>query len=136
MALTYSEASNGMDSAFADLQSAYATIGFTSIDNQPVRNPSQADLDLLAEKLNAFSDALSDAQPHESLPERTAEDYTPSAAEVAASDDAAAETPVEPTPPVDYASMTVVELRDLARERGLEGYSGLTKDELIALLGG
>jgi Rho termination factor, N-terminal domain len=33
----------------------------------------------------------------------------------------------------DYEEMTTNELRDLAKQRGLSGYSGLTKDEMIEL---
>ena len=35
---------------------------------------------------------------------------------------------------LDYESMTVVELRALAKERGLTGYSSLNKADLIQLL--
>lgn len=35
---------------------------------------------------------------------------------------------------IDYEGMTVPELRDLAKERELTGYSALTKAELIKLL--
>ena len=35
---------------------------------------------------------------------------------------------------IDYESMTVVELRALAKERGLTGYSSLNKADLIQLL--
>ena len=35
---------------------------------------------------------------------------------------------------IDYESMTVVQLRELARERGLTGYSSLNKADLIQLL--
>jgi hypothetical protein len=34
----------------------------------------------------------------------------------------------------DYADMTIGRLKDLCRERGIRGYSGKTKEELIALL--
>ena len=37
---------------------------------------------------------------------------------------------------VDYASMLVRELRDLCRERGIEGYSDMRKAELVAVLSG
>jgi hypothetical protein len=37
---------------------------------------------------------------------------------------------------VDYSSMLVRELRDLCRERGIEGYSDMRKAELVAVLSG
>ena len=40
----------------------------------------------------------------------------------------------EEKPEVNLASLTVKELKDLAKERGLTGYSGLKKAELIDLL--
>ena len=36
----------------------------------------------------------------------------------------------------DYSAMTVAALRNLAKNRGLTGYSTMNKDELIALLSG
>ena len=35
---------------------------------------------------------------------------------------------------IDYESMTVVQLRELAKERGLTSYSSLNKADLIRLL--
>ena len=35
---------------------------------------------------------------------------------------------------IDYESMTVTQLRELAKERGLTGYSSLNKADLIKLL--
>lgn len=35
---------------------------------------------------------------------------------------------------IDYESMTTVQLRELAKERGLTGYSSLNKADLIQLL--
>ncbi|KAK9680580.1 Rho termination factor, N-terminal domain [Popillia japonica] len=40
----------------------------------------------------------------------------------------------DPADIIDYNSMTVAELKELAKERGLSGYSTLSKAELIALL--
>lgn len=47
--------------------------------------------------------------------------------------------PVEPevvneTEVVNYNDLTVKELRDIAKEREIEGYSTLSKEELIAVL--
>ena len=49
--------------------------------------------------------------------------------------------PVEPevvneTEVVNYNDLTVKELRDIAKEREIEGYSTLSKEELIAVLEG
>ena len=35
---------------------------------------------------------------------------------------------------IDYESMTVTQLRKIAKERGLTGYSSLNKDDLIQFL--
>lgn len=35
---------------------------------------------------------------------------------------------------VTYDDLTVKELKDIAKERGIEGYSTLSKEELIAVL--
>ena len=41
------------------------------------------------------------------------------------------------TETINYSELTVKELKDIARERNIEGYSTLNKEELIAvLLGG
>ena len=37
---------------------------------------------------------------------------------------------------VTYDELTVKELRDIAKERNIEGYSTLSKEELIAVLEG
>ena len=37
---------------------------------------------------------------------------------------------------VNYNDLTVKELRDIAKEREIEGYSTLSKEELIAVLEG
>jgi hypothetical protein len=38
------------------------------------------------------------------------------------------------TPSVDYSTKTVVQLKTIAKDRGLKGYSSLKKAELIELL--
>lgn len=40
------------------------------------------------------------------------------------------------TKDIDYNSMTVADLRELAKAQGISGYSTMTKNELIVLLGG
>lgn len=37
---------------------------------------------------------------------------------------------------INYSELTVKELKDIARERNIEGYSTLNKEELIAVLEG
>ena len=37
---------------------------------------------------------------------------------------------------INYSTMTATELKNLCKERGLTGYSNLTKSELIDLLSG
>lgn len=41
--------------------------------------------------------------------------------------------PVE-TEAINYSELTIKELKDIARERNIEGYSTLNKEELIAVL--
>lgn len=43
--------------------------------------------------------------------------------------------PVE-TESINYRELTVKELKDIAKERNIEGYSTLNKEELIAVLEG
>ena len=43
---------------------------------------------------------------------------------------------VNETEVVTYNDLTVKELRDIAKERNIEGYSTLSKEELIAVLEG
>jgi hypothetical protein len=45
------------------------------------------------------------------------------------------EKPVE-TEAINYSELTVEELKDIAKERNIEGYSTLSKEELIAVLEG
>lgn len=42
---------------------------------------------------------------------------------------------VEEPQKTDYSSMTVAQLREIAKEREIEGYSSLKKTELIEVLG-
>jgi hypothetical protein len=44
------------------------------------------------------------------------------------------ETVIVPVAVIDYGSMAATELKALAKERGLSGYSRLKKADLIALL--
>lgn len=37
---------------------------------------------------------------------------------------------------IDYSDLTVKDLKDIARERNIEGYSTLNKEDLIAVLEG
>ena len=43
-------------------------------------------------------------------------------------------TTLRPTPQGDLRTMTVARLRDMAKTMGLRGYSGKTKDELVAMI--
>ena len=43
--------------------------------------------------------------------------------------------PVE-TEVINYRDLTVKELKDIAKERNIDGYSALNKEELIAVLEG
>lgn len=42
---------------------------------------------------------------------------------------------VEVPQEIDYSSMTVAQLREIAKNKGIEGYSSLKKAELIEKLG-
>lgn len=46
------------------------------------------------------------------------------------------EKPVEEKTEIDYSSLTVKELRSLAKEKGIEGYYNMKKAELIEALKG
>lgn len=81
-----------------------------------------------------------EAQPTEEVAEEETVAPTP---EVEVEEELSAEEPEpveedvpaeEEKPEVDVASLTVKELKDLAKEKGLTGYSGLKKAELIDLL--
>lgn len=50
------------------------------------------------------------------------------------SPDVPEDTPEYPETPVVYGELTVAELRDIARERGLVGFSTWTKAELVQVL--
>jgi hypothetical protein len=60
-------------------------------------------------------------------------DELPESVEMTTEDMAAS---VDKNPEPDYASMTVGDLKALAKERGLLGYSGMKKADLIDLLSG
>ena len=49
-------------------------------------------------------------------------------------DKATEEIETTPTTTIDYSSKTVVQLKTIAKERGLKGYSSLKKSELVNLL--
>lgn len=40
------------------------------------------------------------------------------------------------TEAIDYSDLTVKDLKDIAKERNIEGYSALNKEDLIAVLEG
>ena len=44
------------------------------------------------------------------------------------------EAPTEPEEAPDYSSMTVKELREIAKNKGIQGYKNMNKDTLIAVI--
>lgn len=44
--------------------------------------------------------------------------------------------PKKPVEAINYSDLTVKELKDIAKERNVEGYSTLNKEDLIAVLEG
>ncbi len=46
----------------------------------------------------------------------------------------AAEAPTEPEETPDYSTLTVKELREIAKDKGIQGYKNMNKDTLIAVI--
>lgn len=79
----------------------------------------------------AVNQLLSSLSADEDTTTASSDDAGVMTADVSAGADEADATSSEA---VDYSAMTVAELKDLAKARGLSGYSTMTKSELIALL--
>ena len=85
-------------------------------------------LDWLLEHAELSDTPVAKAEPSEAKPAKKKK----AAKKAAKAEEAPAAAPAGDAP--DYASMSAKDLKGLAKERGLKGYSKLKKDELVALL--